>query len=100
MTKKLLKIAGGGLFLLILTTFAGSAARAQKCVVEDPTGSPLNVRSYPNGRVTGKLRNGYAVYVEDYSEDEKGRQWARVGAYRKGKYVVLGFVLRDFIACN
>jgi hypothetical protein len=37
-------------------------ARAD-CVVADPTGSPLNVRSTPNGAILGALRNDTKVLV-------------------------------------
>ena len=33
-------------------------AWAQECVVNDPTGTPLNVRTRPNGAIVGALYNG------------------------------------------
>jgi hypothetical protein len=88
------------LFLFVLTAFAGFSVTAQKCEVADPTGTPLNVRAKPNGRIVSKLRNGSIVWQEDYFYDDKGREWLKVGIYRGKKYSVLGYVLKDFLSCE
>lgn len=71
-----------------------SMAFAQSCTVMDPTGSPLNIRQSPNGKIVGKLRNGTRVVVHDYDYDRKGRPWAYVTSNRGA-----GWVFREFIAC-
>lgn len=87
------------LFLLVVMAFAGTQARAEQCKVTDPTGTPLNVRSWPNGKITGKVGNGTVVYIEDSSTDDNGKAWARIGTYRRKNYVILGWVYREFISC-
>ena len=72
---------------------------AKVCKVTDPTGTPLNVRAQPNGRVINSLRNGREVNIETITNDSKGRPWAKVGGYDKGKYRIWGWVLREFISC-
>jgi hypothetical protein len=76
------------------------SAKAEKiCQVTDPTGTPLNVRSSPNGRITNTLRNGREVYIQKIETDEKGRLWALIGGYYQGQYKVWGWVFREFISC-
>lgn len=92
-------------FLLILTLLASSVSvalpvKAEKvCQVTDPTGTPLNVREQPNGRVINSLRNGREVYIEDTANDSQGRPWVKVGGYYEGKYRVWGWVVREFVSC-
>jgi len=75
----------------------GQTARAERvCEVTDPTGTPLNVREYPNGTVINALRNGREVYIHDTSND--GR-WVRVGGYYNGSYRMWGWVFREYISC-
>jgi hypothetical protein len=95
-----MKIIFSILFLTAVTALAGFSVKAQTCVVADPTDTPLNVRATPNGRVTGKLRNGTVVHVKDFTFDETGREWVRVSVLRKRKYVVLGYVIWEFIDCR
>jgi hypothetical protein len=72
---------------------------AKVCKVTDPTGTPLNVRDQPNGRVINALKNGREVNIEAITNDSKGRPWAKVGGYYKGEYRIWGWVLREFISC-
>ena len=88
------------LFFLAVMALAGIATHAQKCEVKDPTGTPLNVRAKPNGRIVGKLNNGSVVWQEDYLYDSMGREWLKVGIYRGKKYTVLGYVLMDYLSCE
>ncbi len=88
------------LFLVGVFAFVGvQEASAQRCKVTDPTGTPLNIRASPNGRIVGKIRNGTVVYIEKYSSDNRGREWVRIGVYRGRNYVILGWVFREFISC-
>lgn len=88
------------LFLIGIFAFANvTETQAQRCKVTDPTGTPLNVRASPNGRITGKIRNGTVVYIENTAYDNRGKEWARIGTYRGRNYVVLGWVFREFISC-
>ncbi|PSB44034.1 peptide-binding protein [Chamaesiphon polymorphus CCALA 037] len=60
------------------------------CKVADPTGTPLNIRSYPGGNVVGKIRNGKRVQIFEITIDDRGKPWANIGS---------GWVVREFIAC-
>ena len=95
-----MKITISVLFLFVVTALAGFSVKAQKCEVADPTGTPLNVRAKPNGRIVGKLRNGSVVWQEDFIYDSMGREWLKVGIYRVKKYVALGYVLMDLLSCE
>ena len=86
------------LFLLSLwQSFFNVAKAEQVCKVTDPTGTPLNVRETPNGRIVGTLRNGVEVYIIDISYDSKNRPWALVRRSRQGG--AFGWVFREFISC-
>lgn len=88
------------LFLVGVFAFASvQNAKADQCKVTDPTGTPLNVRASPNGRIIGKVRNGTIVYIEQSAADRNGKAWARIGTYRGRNYVILGWVYREFISC-
>ena len=74
------------------------AARADRlCVVADPSGTPLNVRSGPHGRILGALHNGAAVRLLDSTRDETGRPWAFVAPRHGGRS---GWVYRGYIECE
>jgi uncharacterized protein YgiM (DUF1202 family) len=72
-------------------------AQAEVCAVTDPTGTPLNVRSVPQGYVVGKLKNGTKVTVLDYASDKNGKSWAFVANARTG--IAIGWIYREFISC-
>ena len=60
----------------------GLPAQAEKvCKVTDPTGTPLNIRDQPKGRVVSSLKNGIEVYIQEIVRDAQGRSWARVSGY-------------------
>jgi hypothetical protein len=85
--------------LAILATVIPAAGAEEVCKVTDPTGTPLNVRATPNGRVVGTLKNDTEVYIEEVANDDKGRPWAKVGVKSNGKKKVMGWVIREFISC-
>lgn len=66
------------------------------CTVVDPTGTPLNVRSGPNGNILSNLRNGSKVEVVDH-QDHKGKRWARVSKYQEASY---GWVFEAYLKCK
>jgi len=66
-----------------------------ECVVADPTGTPLNVRSRPNGTILGALHNDTRVIVTD-STVASGKVWSKVVPIEAGK---VGWVLRSYIDC-
>ena len=81
----------------VLALTAGEAAAQARCRVMDPTGTPLNVRTGPNGRVVGEIDNGALVTIYDRTTDARGRPWVYVGRYSDGR--AMGWVYREFIAC-
>ncbi len=83
----------------ILLAAPASAQSQKKCYVTDPTGTPLRVRSEPNGREINRLRNGREVYIQETGYDAKGRPWAYVAGYYKGNWRNWGWVYREFISC-
>jgi len=85
------------LALLIACAGATSAAAQTRCKVMDPTGTPLNVRSAPQGPIVGVLTNGMLVSIVDSSVDAGGKSWAFVARYADG--APIGWVYREFIAC-
>ena len=72
---------------------------AKTCQVTDPTGTPLNARLQPNGKVVARITNGRSVYPQSISIDPDGKPWALVAIKDRGNYRVLGYVLREFISC-
>ena len=68
---------------LVLAVVAGIAlaapamaqSRGSVCVIADPTGTLLNVRTAPNGRVVGQIANGVWVRVGDMAA-MNGKPWA------------------------
>jgi uncharacterized protein YraI len=74
-----------------------TGASAQTCVVNDPTGTPLNVRARPNGAILGALHNGAAVQVLQVIYDNGGRAWANIAPLGAG---VRGWVFGSFLTCG
>ncbi len=87
-----------GLLACALAAAWSAPAMAQaRCMVTDPTGTPLNVRTSPWGKVIGTVPNGMVVRVIDSAKDDKGRPWVYVRAYEGG--APLGWVFREFVSC-
>ena len=85
--------------LLLACCFASFAtgAWAQYCTVTDPTGTPLNVRSSPNGAILGALYNGTTVHMLGSAVDSDGRPWAYVEPQGPGR---VGWVFGAFLTCG
>jgi tetratricopeptide (TPR) repeat protein len=67
------------------------------CTVIDPTGTPLNVRDSPNGKVTGALANGLPVAIVESRTAANGKSWVRVVDSETQKPI--GWVFREFVSC-
>ena len=72
-------------------------ARGRGCTVDDPTGTPLNLRASPNGPILGALYNGTSVEVRDITADRSGRRWAYIVPLTEGKR---GWAFRDYLDCE
>ena len=95
-----LKKIAASLLLTLATVLSVQPVQAENvCKVTDPTGTPLNVRDQPGGRVINSLRSGREVYIEDIAYDDRGRPWAKISGYYNGQYRVWGWVIREFISC-
>ncbi len=79
---------------------AKSSEARQTCKVNDPTGTPLNVRDEPGKNLVSTIKNGTEIELIDTTQDIKKRTWARVGNYHQGGYQVWGWVFKDFIQCG
>ena len=65
------------------------------CTVVDPTGTPLNVRSGPNGKILTTLKKGSQVEFIEHRE-ENGKKWALVAKYAEA----WGYVFGDYLKCT
>jgi hypothetical protein len=79
---------------ILLAISLNPASASQRCMVTDPTGTPLNVRRF-DGKIIGALHNGEIVRVLRTSADPKGKPWANVAYETNGE----GWVYREFISC-
>ena len=77
----------------------GNIQAGKVCRVTDPTGTPLNARLRPNGKVINRIRNGRSVYVQSFASDDEGKPWVLVAIKNQGDYKILGYVLREFVSC-
>lgn len=50
------------------------------CTVVDPTGTALNIRSGPDGKIVGTAAKGTTLEFIDH-QNVRGKKWARVGRY-------------------
>jgi hypothetical protein len=73
----------------------GDEWRGTECLVEDPTGTPLNIRRTPGGEVVGSLRNGDGIVL-----DGSGAQWQKAISYSSGQARILGWVWSKFVDCH
>lgn len=85
------------LFILAMVLFATQSQAQSRCKVMDPTGTPLNVRTEPNGRVVEVLPNGVLVSIIGSSRDRRNKPWAYVADFYT--QLPIGWVFREFIAC-
>lgn len=69
-----------------------------KCVVTDPTGSKLNARTGPNGKILQAIANGVGVNVLDSTKDSQGREWSYIESSEGG--TALGWVFKRYLTCG
>jgi Bacterial SH3 domain len=88
------------LALWAVAAYIGGATAAlalDRCIVADPSGTPLNVRTSPKGCIIGTLDNGDEVAILDRSS-VSGEAWAYVG--QDNGRVPLGWVYRNYLDCT
>ena len=73
---------------------ATPALAADECLIDDPTGTPLNVRAEPNGAILTTLQNGMSVTV---LEERKlgAKRWLLVSL--EGRQ--LGWIFGAYVVC-
>jgi Bacterial SH3 domain len=72
------------------------------CVVKDPTGTPLNIRSAANGTIIGTAKNGTELEFIDHVEHE-GKAWARVAKFDDDAQAMSVrdiWVFADYLKCE
>lgn len=90
------RAAIGAIAVLVSVTVAG-AAEGERCKVMDPTGTPLNVRESPNGKITGTLANDTLVAIVETKDAANGKPWVKIVDYKTKKPI--GWVFREFVYC-
>ena len=90
------KLVIAAMALLISSGFA-LAADGDRCKVSDPTGTPLNVRESPNGKIVGTLANGSLVAILASQNAANGKPWVKIVDHTTKKPI--GWVFREFVSC-
>jgi Bacterial SH3 domain len=67
------------------------------CVVVDPTSTPLNIRTAPNGQIVGTIPNGQPVRILNQTKDTLGKPWASIADANSRP---LGWVFREYLVCR
>jgi uncharacterized protein YgiM (DUF1202 family) len=87
------------IFIAIAGTLFATASiacdGAPICTVVDPTGTPLNVRAGPNGKILSTLKKGSKVEFIEHQEKD-GKKWALVARYGES----WGYVFGDYLKCT
>jgi S1-C subfamily serine protease len=95
-------ITKGAWFSALLLSLGTISAAAQspgpfgRCHVADPSGTPLNLRTGPNGQILGALQNGLPVGVVEQVIDDRGRPWVLITG---SDGTTLGWVFREYLSC-
>ena len=79
-----------------LAALAQASAQSARCRVTDPTGTPLNIRETPGGRVVGTIPNGFVVSRAE-QVNLNGRVWVFIHNPQTGSPI--GWVFREFVSC-
>ena len=95
--KRLAGLVTVSVFCAIVGMNAAYAERV--CKVTDPTGTPLNIRETPNGKLVNKLRNDREVYATEVAYDDQDRPWVYLEGYYQGEYRHWGWAVREFVSC-
>jgi hypothetical protein len=92
--------------LLLATLISGTASACGCCFVNDPTGTPLNVRDKPNGKIIGTVSNKTVVDWDsnnDDMKDSRGRLWRLIfwgGIDGQNEGWKEGWVFRKYLMCG
>ncbi len=84
--------------LILFGSGNAQAAIGDRCEVKDHDGRPLTVRASPRGVVVSTLPDGMKLVIVDEAVIDETKVWARVNT--DTSLVPLGWVYRDYLACN
>ncbi|MDO4641668.1 MAG: SH3 domain-containing protein [Neisseria sp.] len=77
--------------------FAAMPALAASCLIHDPAGLPINVRSSPDGSVLGNLKNGTRVQ----SDLSRVGSWVYISWDKPAlNSSYSGWIYRSFLRCG
>jgi hypothetical protein len=79
------------------TAISPTVAASGVCIVADPTPTPLNIRTTPNGQVALTMDNGATVHVIGKAT-LNGESWSQIGSGQDGP--LLGWVFSDYLRCG
>jgi hypothetical protein len=79
-----------------LTLSAAPVFAREKCIVTDPTGTPLNIRDL-NMSITSTIGNGESVFIDRYGKDAHGKPWVFILGPNGDQ---LGWVYRRYLTCS
>jgi uncharacterized protein len=68
-----------------------------ECQVMDPTGTPLNVRTSPDGNIVATLSNGLRVVILDHAS-RRGKDWVYIG--NANDRAPIGWVFENYLDCS
>lgn len=71
---------------------------ATRCYVNDPTGTDLNYRTSPGGKVLGQIANQGGVTIVDQGKDNQGRAWIYIKSNESD--MPLGWVIKSYLKCQ
>jgi S1-C subfamily serine protease len=82
--------------LQALSVVTIEASAQEQCLVADPTGTQLNVRTEPGGAIIGTLANATPVIILENSAYQ-GKEWVRV---QRKDGVPIGWVFKNYLNCD
>ena len=91
------RLALAAAMALLVSASSVLAAEDERCKVTDPTGTPLNVRESPNGKIIATLPNGTLVTIVEAKNAANGKPWVKVQHYETKKPI--GWDFREFVSC-
>ena len=80
------------------TDVSAKASTGTICRTADPTGTPLNIRSAPDGKVARAIENGVQVRIVQTRQGADGHPWSLIE--RAGESRALGWAFRKYIDCS
>ena len=71
---------------------------SQECVVNNPSGRPMNVRETPRGAIREIVNNGKHVRALRFASADNGQPWAYVSDIDAGREI--GWVFFPYLTCS